>query len=94
MTKQGLSHYVADLHNEKEAIVVYGNFAMFKKNASLPNHIINQMDKQDLVAYFCDKGLWSEVGEMAGYKVYRIEAGTEKIYMCTTESDIKFLIGV
>lgn len=89
-----LSKYVAELYDTEDIISVYGNFSMFKKNASLPQHISNTMSKEDLVVFFAKNGIWTEVDEVAGYKVYRIEAGTAHIYLCSAENQIRYIIGI
>lgn len=89
-----ISRYVAELQDNVETVVVYGNFSLVKKNASLPTHISNQMDKEDFVTFFLRNGIWKDLGEMGDYKVHEITAGTGKIYMCTSTDDIRYILGI
>lgn len=89
-----LSMVTADLATSKEQIVVYGNFSIIKKEASFPQHQVNQMDKEDFVAFFVKNHSDIKVLEESnGYKVYRIISGTSSILMATTENEVRFILG-
>lgn len=89
----GLSHFVASLDETNEIVSVFGNFAQIKKNASLPRHIVNPMNAGDFVIYALQNGEWYSMGEVLGYNVFRLEVGSEVIYVCSNENSVRYILG-
>jgi hypothetical protein len=92
--KKSLSHYISDLYGNTESILTYGNFSIIKKNASLPKYLANPMDEADFIVYALQNGTYTEMGEYAGYKVTRVNVGTERVYVARSEKQVRFLLGV
>lgn len=92
--KLTLSHYVAELVDTNDTIVVHGNYSIIKKNASLPRHLANTMDLSDFVLLAMKEGTWVDMGEHCGHKVFKIKIGMEQIYVCTQENRIQYLVGL
>lgn len=89
-----VSKYIATLYETKDVIVVFGNYAIFKKSLNLPAHIGNQMDKQDLVLYIAKHGTWGTEEEMNGYKVTEVTIQGGRMLVAANETEIRFIIGV
>lgn len=89
-----ISKYIADLYASTEMIMVYGNFALYKKSLSLPQYLVNQMTKEELVLFIARDGVWKDQGEINGYSVSEVQIGTGRMLVASKEDEIRFIIGV
>lgn len=94
--KLSLSHHVAELIDNHDSIITYGNYSIIKKNANLPRHIANTMDLNAFVLLVMREGEWVDMGEMCGFKVYKVNFGKERVYVAChlEENRIQYIVGL
>lgn len=91
-----LNKAIAELYEEdnKEVVTVYGNFSLEKAKFDIPQHISNQLTKTSLIAYVTRNGAWRTLPTIGEHEVCEVRLGNGRIIVATTDTDLRYIIGV
>lgn len=89
-----IQRQIAALWEEPKPIVIYGNFALVKKNFNIPHHLSNTMEATDLIAYVMEHGGVFNLGQIAGFTVTQWSLGMERVLLAQSQTKVHIIIGL
>jgi len=92
MSDNEMYTWLAAVENNKEAIQVLGNLALIKKGYNIPRHLLNPMEKDDIVAYLIQYGKAVRVGSAKGYNFDEVTCNNAKMIWVQKGAKHWFLI--